>query len=43
MLVKLPPYLVNPMKQKLVEELEYVLEHGLVTRAYSLWASPITL
>ncbi len=42
--VKLPPYRVNPEKQRLVEkELEYMLSHGLVERAYSQWSSPITL
>ena len=42
--VKLPPYRVNPMKQALVEkELEYMLEHGLITRTYSQWSSPVTL
>ncbi len=42
--VKLPPYRTNPHKQKLLEEeLQYMLAHGLITRAYSEWSSPVTL
>lgn len=41
--VKLPSYRVNPFKLKLVEkELNYMPEHGLVTRTYTHWSSAIT-
>ena len=42
--VKLPPYRVNPHKQRLLEdELGYMLRHNLIERAYSEWSSPVTL
>ena len=42
--VKLPPYRLNPQKQAaLDEELKYMLDNGLIKRAYSEWSSPVTL
>ncbi len=42
--MKLLPYRVNPHEQQLLgEELEYILEHGFIKRAYSEWSSPVTL
>lgn len=31
------------MKKKLMEELEYMLDHGPAIRTYSQWSSPIAL
>ena len=34
--VKLPPYRLNPQRQLALEaELEYMIDHGLIKRAYS--------
>ena len=42
--VKLPPYRASPQKQQLLKkELEYMLQHDLIRRAYSEWSSPVTL
>ncbi len=42
--VKLSPYHVNLHKQQLLrEKLDFMLEHGLIKRAYSEWSSPVTL
>ena len=42
--IKLPPYRVNPrLQSSLEEEIQYMVEKGLVRRAYSEWSSPVTL
>lgn len=41
--VQLPSYPVNPLKQKVVNELEYILKHGVVTMTYGHWSSPFAL
>ena len=42
--VKLPPYQVNPVRQKaLEEEIKYMLDHDLIKRGPSEWSSPVLL
>ena len=42
--IKLPPYRLNPQRQAALDkELKYMIDHGLIKRAYSEWCSPVTL
>ena len=42
--IKQHPYRVNPMKLKLIQkEVKYMLEHNIIERSQSNWASPCVL
>ncbi|MCP4254324.1 MAG: DDE-type integrase/transposase/recombinase, partial [Candidatus Scalindua sp.] len=42
--IKLSPYRVSPQRRSILQvELDYMLEHKLISRAMSQWSSPVTL